>query len=365
LFVTAQDDLSQFVSAPDQDLYNQVVKEEIHKLGNHSYRFVTFTSDIEELDQYCLRVYREKESAPCFATELGSTQSDSNSAAYLLATYDLTDTRITLYHYWTKRGDMPVDPYGARKQIFRITDQGMWQQEEGKITIETISPYYIHQYGGTENPHHGYHIGSEFMRRPPQTEEEYEWYRAYSQGVQEEYGATLITDSLEMAQLLKEVREKIAPVWKEEYGNFSLYCVFPFCTSDSFFPYLIDPDNQVYLTYLEELEWPSGEKWESISVDGRKVKIGKRLYPGLFAWEELREEKDGAEIRNAYYRLFLSDPDSDEYIIYSQTSPTHFTDTEERKEIVPTQPWEYQGTIRSQEWYEKVESFLRIRQWCK
>ncbi|MCC8186757.1 MAG: hypothetical protein LIP08_04400 [Bacteroides sp.] len=322
-----------------QDYCDQPVKEESRQLGNSTYRLLTSTSDDYDLHSFCLRVYREQDTLPCFTTELESIWGDSNSLSLQLATYELSDSLITLYHYWTKWGDAPVSPFGARKQIFRITDRGQWLQTEGKIVIETMTPLYIEQYGGPENL--GYHHGALFMRRSPQSTEEKEMFRIYREGVQDEYEATFITDPTEMAALLQEVRGKIEPVWDKDRGDFRLYCIFPFCTSDSLFPYQTHTAPTLFLTYLERKNWPSGDAWKYIRAEDKKIEINEKSYPKLLKWEHLTDET-GKE-RTAWYMLIFYDKDSKQYVVYSQRSPTLFTATNEHPLPVPEQRWEYRG----------------------
>ena len=169
--------------------------------------------DDDGFPQRILNLYRTNAypspGEPVLTHILHSQSGDSNSISYEFGKYEVGDTCIILYSYWCKMGDAPVSPFGARKQVYSVDKEGELIMTDSQIYMERYSDYWEGKEGC---------VGMKYLFSHPEDEMQSRQYRAYIDGVQEDFDARFVTG--EKAQkLLNEVRG----IMKEETDRYTAH----------------------------------------------------------------------------------------------------------------------------------------------
>ncbi len=187
-------------------------QEKIIHIGTHPFIIKNISSYNENGDSTRqVELYRGQ--TKLLTHTISKAEGDCNSEAIELGTYALTDSTITFYSYWATAGDAPVDPFGARKQVYQVTANGNLSFKQGSIYLET-----------SRKGWHGDN-GIQFLFAPPKNDIEKEQLQQYTTQVEELYKASFVIGDRK-DNLLKEVKAKLKTAiavqtkgWKEHYGG--------------------------------------------------------------------------------------------------------------------------------------------------
>lgn len=140
-------------------------------------------------------------------------EGDHNSESIEVGSYEIKDTTIIFYSYWSRAGDAPVSPYGVRKQIYSVNKKGFLNLNNSQIYIETSRP------GWAENK------GIEYLFTKPKNELEVIELNKYKADVEKEYNSKFVPEK-DRTLLIKEVKFKLRMQikkstmhWKAVYSN--------------------------------------------------------------------------------------------------------------------------------------------------
>ncbi len=181
-------------------------------LGKQQFTLLLHDSSENDTERQTLSVFRQDEDRPLLVSLLREIWGDSNSLSVMVGDYDISDSTLVLYHFWTKNGDAPVSPYGARIQVYGIDASENLVLKDSRLYIETMSDSYILQSMGKEDI--GYHKGCLYLHHSPENATEEHDLDAYLSGVEEEYNGKFVFGE-EADMLLDKVRKRLAPALKE------------------------------------------------------------------------------------------------------------------------------------------------------
>ena len=140
-------------------------------------------------------------------------EGDHNSEAIEVGSYEIKDTTVIFYTYWSRAGDAPVSPYGVRKQIYAVNKKGILYLKNSQIYIETSRP------GWAENK------GIEYLFTKPKNETQVKELKKYKADVEIEYNSKFVLEKHKNS-LIKEVKAKLRNQikestrhWKAAYSN--------------------------------------------------------------------------------------------------------------------------------------------------
>ena len=123
---------------------------------------------------------------------------DCNSIVVELGKYEIRSDSIIFYSYWALTGDAPVSPYGVRKQIYVVQNDGQLDLINGKIYLEAFKA------GWGE----GKYKGVDYIYTPPTNKEEKALLAEYKKAIEQEYNASFVVGNRKK-RLFKEVRSKL------------------------------------------------------------------------------------------------------------------------------------------------------------
>ena len=127
---------------------------------------------------------------------------DGNSESLELGDYVLSDSVITFYSFWCRKGDAPVSPYGARIQKYKFENSKL-KLIESQIYIETTAIYWL------ENK------GVQFLFKKPETEVDKHEFFKYIFDVEKEYHAKFVFGK-QSDRLIQKVKAHLKePIQKE------------------------------------------------------------------------------------------------------------------------------------------------------
>lgn len=140
-------------------------------------------------------------------------EGDHNSESIEVGSYEIKDTTIIFYSYWSRAGDAPVSPYGVRKQIYSVNKKGFLNLNNSQIYMETSRT------GWAEGK------GIEYLFTIPKNEEEVNQLNKYKADVEKEYHSKFVLEK-DKNLLMKEVKFKLRTQikestkhWKAVYSN--------------------------------------------------------------------------------------------------------------------------------------------------
>ena len=140
-------------------------------------------------------------------------EGDHNSEAIEVGSYEIKDTTVIFYTYWSRAGDAPVSPYGVRKQIYAVNKKGVLNLHSSQIYIETSRS------GWAENR------GIEYLFTKPKNEAEVNELSIYKADVEKEYNSKFVLEK-DKNLLMKEIKTKLRSQikestkhWKATYSN--------------------------------------------------------------------------------------------------------------------------------------------------
>ena len=142
-----------------------------------------FMLTVEEYDVYdskgeVLRVYKEMRNndlvfmfSLILKDRTGACSAKSVEDGY----YEVTDTGITLYSHWDRRGKAYDAPYGARVQVYTLNNNYDLERTSSRLYIET------------ERQNYNETSGMQYLFQKPQNEEEEEALKAYIRSVEHNF----------------------------------------------------------------------------------------------------------------------------------------------------------------------------------
>lgn len=133
---------------------------------------------------------------------LKNIEGDSNSIAVEIGTYKIEEEKIILYSFWCWQGDLPVSPWGARKQVYKVTSKGKLKKINSSLYI--ISG----REGFPENK------GVEFLYKIPRNEKEKAIYLSYIKKMESTYKSKFVFGE-KSDELILEVKEKLKKYLKD------------------------------------------------------------------------------------------------------------------------------------------------------
>lgn len=168
-------------------------------------------NDTEQTDY--IELYRNNKKL--LSHTLYDSDGDCSSETIELGGYDIKQDTLIFYSYWASgdRMNKYIYPYGFRKQIYNVADNGVLNLVQSQLYIET----YIEDWKT--------HKGMKYLLSEPKTENEKALLKDYVSKVEKIYAADVVfgkeKDTLEI-----EVREKLkdeiyaaTSYWKEAYGE--------------------------------------------------------------------------------------------------------------------------------------------------
>ena len=158
-----------------------------------------------------LEIYRNNKKL--FTHTISDIEGDCNSESVELGTFEIKDTTIIFYSYWTRAGDAPVSPYGVRKQVFSVDNMGNFKLSKAEIYIETS------RQGWLDNK------GIEFLFIKPKTNADRKQLQNYIHKTEKEFNAGFVFGAAKK-MLFKEVKLKLkrqiraaTKNWKTSYAD--------------------------------------------------------------------------------------------------------------------------------------------------
>ena len=173
------------------------------------FTFKTYFIDNENGDSIKqLDIYRDK--TKLLTHTISKSEGDCNSEAIELGSYEIQDTTIIFYSYWTRAGDAPVSPYGVRIQVYNISTLGALTKGKSEIYIETS------RQGWSGNK------GINYLFNQPKTEKEKTELNEYIAEVEKEFSAKFVYDETKN-KLLKKVKTKLQRQIQEKTKDWKKY----------------------------------------------------------------------------------------------------------------------------------------------
>ena len=189
--------------------FSQTQKEVINGI---EFKIVTISIDEEEQTEF-IELYRNDKKI--LTHTLSKFEGDCSSENIELGSYELSGSKLIFYTYWASGDRMMhnIYPYGFRKQIYAVDNNGLVHLERSKLYIESyLDEKYIHK-------------GLKYLRTKPKTPKEKKWLNDYIVKAAKMYkGDFVLGDNKDLLE--QEVRKKIGKTitentkyWKEVYGN--------------------------------------------------------------------------------------------------------------------------------------------------
>lgn len=172
--------------------------------GNH---FVFKTSGIECSFENCVEVSLFRNNQKILSHFLFYEDSDSMCASVEIGTYKIINNQIIFYTYWGNYDRLIsyILPYGFRKQIYEVN-------QNGKITLVDSEIYLETSLEKTENNKMFFqelqyvHVGINFLHKNPKNTFEINALKDYKKTIQKEFHANFVVGK-DRKKLEKEVRE--------------------------------------------------------------------------------------------------------------------------------------------------------------
>jgi len=129
---------------------------------------------------------------------LSHASGDGTSMTIELGKYEIKKDSIIFYSYWAWEGDAPADPYGVRKQIYTVQDNGHIKPAKGSIYLEACRE----GWGSIE------YEGVDYIYNPPKNKEERRLLSHYKKTIEKEYHASFVTGT-DKDKLFREIRKAL------------------------------------------------------------------------------------------------------------------------------------------------------------
>lgn len=169
------------------------------KINNHDFRFHQYRNDKdEETDEEYEKVDIYRGTKKLLTHTLSAQWGDCNSISIELGDFEIKGDSLIFYSYWALHGDAPVSPYGVRKQIYQVKENGRLNLLGGKIYLEETRP------GWAKEDHEGVN----YLEEPPKNEGEQKALDKYKKAIEEEYHASFVAAN-EKDSLFREVKTKL------------------------------------------------------------------------------------------------------------------------------------------------------------
>lgn len=161
---------------------------------------ITFTNSTKEGDagDSVISIHVTANGKPVYHYLQQKTEGDCNSMTEEWGSYEIKDSLITFYTYWTKEGDAPVSPSGAMKRTYVVYRTGQVALMKASVYIEEGVA------GRSEIP---FSNGIHFLHTPPVTATEKQVLNAYIRNAEKKYGARFVSGKEKMS-LIKEAKRK-------------------------------------------------------------------------------------------------------------------------------------------------------------
>lgn len=178
------------VSAGNYDSQKDIVE----KIGGHDFLLKEIVDDdIIEYPVTRIEFYNENQLVLSHVTR--KSIGDCNSISLTLGTYRIHNDSIVLYTYWALLGDAPVSPYGAKKEVYTVSEQGDLVLASSIIYIETTrAGWGIDAYRGVD-----------FLYTSPTNKEEKEALKLYKKRVEKDYKSQFVANDTEKKKLFDEI----------------------------------------------------------------------------------------------------------------------------------------------------------------
>jgi len=133
---------------------------------------------------------------------LSETTGSCSKKAIQKATYKINNTKLTIYHYYTRKGKANDVPYGAKIEVYNIQKGGKLTKISSKVYIESSTKDY------EENS------GMKYLFQSPKSPKEKALFKEYIKDIEEKYQSTFVYKE-EAKALIKEVKEALKKnIWK-------------------------------------------------------------------------------------------------------------------------------------------------------
>lgn len=146
---------------------------------------------------------------------------DCDSEAIELGDYETNDSTITFYTYWCKVGNAMSMPFGARMQIYQVTETGKLQLKTSKLYIDQVEDHTPLFSRTDAYPNYGNH----FLYEKPVTKEDKQQFANFIKNAETFYHAKFVFGK-EADALLNELRQRLrsriynkTKHWKNEYSH--------------------------------------------------------------------------------------------------------------------------------------------------
>ncbi len=183
------------------------------RVGGQDFVFKTESRLNEDAPDSIRKLTLYRDGKPLLTHTIHETAGDHNSEAVALGTFETTDSTIVFYSYWSRAGDAPASPYGVRKQVYSVGQNGTLRRTHAVLYIETArSGEWAHK-------------GITYLFDPPQNAAQEAALQQYIREVETQYGGRFVRGRAQKA-LFREVRTKLKKEiaeatrnWKERYSN--------------------------------------------------------------------------------------------------------------------------------------------------
>src|SRR5215217_6196187 len=107
----------------------------IRKVNGVSITFARSTKEGDSGDSV-ISIHVAAKGNPFYSYTQQKTEGDCNSISEEWGSYEIKDSLLTFYTYWTKEGDAPVSPAGAMKRTYGVYRTGQVKLLAAFIYIE-------------------------------------------------------------------------------------------------------------------------------------------------------------------------------------------------------------------------------------
>jgi hypothetical protein len=189
--------------------FGQVEKKIIN---GTEFKIITFEKNDTEQTEY-IEIFRNNKKL--LSHTISDFDGDCSSENIELGDYQIIDSSIIFYSYWAS-GDRMVKniyPYGFRKQIYSVSDNGTLLLKESEIYIEN----YVDSWSA--------HEGMKYLKQDPNSQTEIKLLKDYITKVETMYSSNFVSGKSKI-ELEKYVRNKLkdriienTKYWNEVYGE--------------------------------------------------------------------------------------------------------------------------------------------------
>ncbi len=179
-----------------------------------NYKFIFKTVLIENENGYPIKqVELYRNSSKLLTHIISKSEVDCNSESIELGSFEITDSKVLFYSFWSRTGDAPVSPFGVRKQIYSVDKNGNFSLTKSALYIETSRQDW------TENK------GINYLFLTPKNDYEKLQLKEYIKEVEQTYNGTFvigITKNLLLREVKKKLKSQIHVAtknWKKKYTN--------------------------------------------------------------------------------------------------------------------------------------------------